>query len=82
MGTLDQFFDKIDEISSMDPVLMKRDKEIAIIVAYQRKMRQEYEAGVKPKKEKVVGKPTKSLAEIMGAKKGTAVPAAPMVRRV
>lgn len=79
-NTIDDFMDKIDEISSMDPLKMRKDVEIAQLVAYQRKMRQNFEAGIKPKRE--TGKAGTSLADLMKKKSGDKPAAPSMIRRV
>lgn len=78
-NTIDELMERIEEISNMDPLQMRKDKEIAALVAYQRKQRELWESGVKPKKESGP-KPALSLSDLMN-KRSPEKPAEPKIIR-
>lgn len=69
---------EIDDLMSLDPLELS-EQDIDKIIAYQRKQRQNFELGVKPKKEKG---PSVSLDSVMTVLSANKPAAEPIKRRV
>lgn len=70
----------LDDLMDKDPLQLTKE-DITAIVDYQRKARQNWEAGVKPKKE-AGPKPSVSLADMMKGRLTPKPDAPKIVRRV